>query len=88
MSASDDYDKKCRIVLEGISKEALEVLKELGHVGSPTFQFYDPETMAPLPQDAHTLSLMAAVRDGESRVVQAVLSMRARGKKISQQYNT
>lgn len=88
MQKSDDYDRKCRVVLDGISKEALEVLKELGHVGSPTFQFYDAETMAPLTQDAHTLTLMAAVRDGERRVVQALLSMRARGKKLSQQHNT
>ena len=88
MNVNDDYDRKCRIVLEGISKEALEVLKELGHVGSPVFQFYDPETLEALPQDAATLALRAAVRDGESRVVQAVLSMRSRGKRLSQQHNT
>lgn len=84
MSADNDYDRKCRILLEGISKEALEVLKELGHVGGPAFQFYDARTLEPLKQDAATLALQAAVRDGESRVVQAVLTMRARGKKISQ----
>lgn len=87
MNVTDDYDRKCRILLDGISKEALEVLKELGHVNSPVFQFYDPETLEALPHDAATLALRAAVRDGESRVVQAVLSMRARGKKVSQQYN-
>lgn len=86
--STDDYDRKCRVVLEGISKEALEVLKELGHVGGPVFQFYDVETMEPLKADAATLALRAAVRDGEARVVQAVLSMRARGKKLSQQHNS
>lgn len=83
MDTSEEYDRKCRVVLEGISKEALAVLKELGHVESPVFQFLDAETLEPLPQDAATLALRAAVRDGESRVVQAVLSMRRRAMKIA-----
>lgn len=88
MNTNDDYDRKCRAVLEGISREALEVLKELGHVDSPVFQFYDPATLEPVGCDAQTLTLRAAVRDGESRVVQAILTMRQRGKRLTQQHNT
>ena len=73
-----NYEQKCRVLMQGISKEALEVLKELGHVGSPAFQFFDATSGDRLAVDAQVLTLEAAVRDGERRVVQTVLTMRAR----------
>ena len=65
-----------RILLDGISKEALEVLMELCGYEVPVFQFRDPMTGLNLTENAQTLTLMAAVRDGERGVVQTILKLR------------
>lgn len=68
--------RKGRILLEGISREALEVLLELSGYEMPVFQFRDPKTGLNLTENAETLTLMAAVRDGERGLVQTVLKLR------------
>lgn len=68
--------RKGRVLLEGISKEALDVLKELSGYELPVFQFRDPLTGGNLTENAQTLTLMAAVRDGERGFVQTVLRLR------------
>lgn len=73
--ARQEYLRRCKVLADGISPEAMMILKELGHYDLPVFQFRD-EYLQPLAQDAHTLSLMAAVRDGERGLVQTVLRMR------------
>jgi hypothetical protein len=69
--------RKGMILKEGISAEALEVLKELCGYELPVFQFRDPKTGLNLTENAETLTLMAAVRDGERGLVQTVLKLRA-----------
>lgn len=68
--------RKGRILREGISKEALEVLLELCGYELPVFQFRDPKTGLNLTENAQALTLMAAVRDGERGLVQTVLRLR------------
>ena len=68
--------RKGRVLLEGISKEALEVLMELCGYELPVFQFRDAKTGLNLTENAETLTLMAAVRDGERGVVQTILRLR------------
>lgn len=68
--------RKGRVLLEGISREALDVLKELSGYELPVFQFRDPLTGGNLTENAQTLTLMAAVRDGERGFVQTVLRLR------------
>ena len=68
--------RKGMILKEGISAEALEVLKELCGYELPVFQFRDPKTGLNLTENAETLTLMAAVRDGERGLVQTVLKLR------------
>lgn len=68
--------RKGRILLEGISREALEELLELSGYEMPVFQFRDPKTGLNLTENAETLTLMAAVRDGERGLVQTVLKLR------------
>jgi len=65
-----------RVLIEGISKEALDVLKELSGYELPVFQFRDPKTGLNLTENAETLTLMAAVRDGERGLVQTILRLR------------
>lgn len=70
-----EYLRRCKVLADGISPEAMNLLKEMAHFDLPVFQFRDAH-LQPLAQDAHTLSLMAAVRDGERGLVQTVLRMR------------
>lgn len=71
-----EYLRRCKVLADGISPEAMKLLREMAHYDMPVFQFRDPNNLQPLAQDAHTLSLMAAVRDGERGLVQTVLRMR------------
>lgn len=70
-----EYLRRCKVLAGGISPEAMNLLREMAHYDMPVFQFRD-QNLQPLAQDAHTLSLMAAVRDGERGLVQTVLRMR------------
>lgn len=71
--------RKGRVLLAGISDEAMEVLCELAGMELPVFQFRGRD-LQPVG-DAQVVTLMAAVRDGERGLVQEVLRMRklARG---------
>ena len=73
--ARQEYLRRCKVLADGISPEAMKLLREMAHYDMPVFQFRD-QKLQPLAQDAHTLSLMAAVRDGERGLVQTVLRMR------------
>ena len=70
-----EYLRRCKVLADGISPEAMKLLRETAHYDMPVFQFRD-QKLHPLAQDAHTLTLMAAVRDGERGLVQTVLRMR------------
>lgn len=67
--------RQARILKEGVSREAFEVLEELAGFGLPVFQFRDRE-LRPLPYDAQTLALMAAVEDGKRELVLKVRALR------------
>lgn len=73
--ARKEYLRRCKVLADGISPEAMKILKELASWDLPVFQFRDQE-LQPLAGDAQTLTLMAAVRDGERGLVQTVLRMR------------
>lgn len=75
--------RRGRVLLTGISDEAMEVLCELAGMELPVFQFRGRD-LQPVG-DAQMVALMAAVRDGERGLVQEVLRMRklARGEKVS-----
>lgn len=64
-----------RVMREGISDEALALLKRHFRAGLPVFQFRENGT--PLSGDAQTLTLMAAVRDGNLEVIDYIEAMRA-----------
>lgn len=71
--------RRGRVLLTGISDEAMEVLCELAGMELPVFQFRGRD-LQPVG-DAQVVTLMAAVRDGERGLVQEVLRLRklARG---------
>lgn len=71
--------RRGRVLLAGISDEAMEVLCELAGMELPVFQFRGRD-LQPVG-DAQVVTLMAAVRDGERGLVQEVLRLRklARG---------
>lgn len=75
-----EYLRRCKVLANGISPEAMQILKELASWDLPVFQFRD-QNLQPLAQDSHTLTLMAAVRDGERGLVQTVLRMREEAEK-------
>lgn len=77
-----EYLRRCKVLADGISPEAMMLLREMAHYDLPVFQFRD-QHLQPLAHDAHTLSLMAAVRDGERGLVQVVLRMREDAEKES-----
>lgn len=63
-----------RVLLAGITDEAMEVMCELAGMELPVFQFRGRD-LRPLG-DAQLVTLMAAVRDGERGLVQEVLRLR------------
>ena len=71
--------RRGRVLLAGISDEAMGVLEELAGMELPVFQFRGRD-LQPVG-DAQVVTLMAAVRDGERGLVQEVLRLRklARG---------
>ena len=71
--------RRGRVLLAGITDEAMEVLEELAGMELPVFQFRGRD-LQPVG-DAQVVTLMAAVRDGERGLVQEVLRLRklARG---------
>ena len=73
---SGEVLRQGRILLAGISEEALAVLEELAGMDVPVFQFRDRTTGMNLTGDAGVLALMAAVRDGERGLVQTVKKLR------------
>lgn len=65
-----------RVILkEGISDDALKVLKRHFRFDLPAFQFR--EGNVPIPGDGQTLALMAATRDGAREVIQYIETVRS-----------
>ncbi len=70
-------ERERRILKEGISDEALALLKERFKFDRPAFQFQDAG-MRLITENAETLTLMAAVRDGEHGVIHWIEAVRNR----------
>ncbi len=66
-----------RILREGISDEAMKVLKEHFEIGLPVFLFADKQGI-PLSGDPQMLTLMAARRDGQLHVIKWLEQERSR----------
>lgn len=67
--------EKDRVALtDGISDDALTVLKRHFRFDLPAFQFREGEK--PIEADAQTLCLMAATRDGAREVIQYIEAVR------------
>lgn len=60
--------RRRRILREGISEEAMKVLREQFEAGLPVFLFADKQGI-PLSGDPQMLTLMAARRDGQLHVI-------------------
>lgn len=82
-----DLIRQGKILIDGISDEALQLIEQLGHYSQPIFQFRDQE-LKPIAGDAHTIALMAAVRDGERGLVQQIHELRRYAEKHSNPNNT
>ncbi len=63
--------RRKEVIRKGVTREALSVLEERFPAKSSLFQFYDDQGR-PLPLDAQTLSLQAAMRDGEQNVIRYI----------------
>lgn len=69
MDAAQKAAAERRIAIkEGVSKKALKALKERFQPDLPVFQFRDGNGYA-LANDAQTISLLAAIRDGQREVL-------------------
>ena len=70
-------ERERRILSDGISEEALALLKRQFRYDRPAFQFLDTGSRI-ISHDAHTLALMAATRDGEHCVINWIETVRNR----------
>lgn len=86
-AAEQDLLRQGKILLDGISPAALELIEQLGHYDEPVFQFRT-QKLEPISHDAHTLALMAAVRDGERGLVQTIRWLRDFAEKNSNPQST
>ncbi len=64
-----------RVLLKGITPEAMDALSELAQVDAPSFYFERADGSA-LSEDAGVLALRAAVRDGERQLVKKLKEAR------------
>lgn len=70
--------KRQRILADGISDDAMEVLREMFELDKPVYQLKDSRGFA---IDIETVKLMSAIRDGEQGAIKRIIVERNLGKK-------